>query len=807
MRKLVIFLTVFVVLQSIGFCPLNQLVLSDANIEQPTVSEKWKSKLGFEYEKVASNILCDGKSIWFASSDETLYCVNIDDEKKLLTYKPQKTSNGFGWVHESGNRIIFKSTLGLACFDRDSKKQVWAMDTKENKECKVGFKESILLYGTTNVDCLDIETGKLKWGKDIGGPFYVFVAESGLFIAPQMGRDGYLSSLDYATGNELWVRKDINAEKILIHNDNALVSIGKGVVCLSATTGQNLWQYDNGKNFVSIEDANDAYAIIWAKDGADNDNKGSICLDSKTGEVVWRMKDQFPEIKIVGDNKVLMWESSFAFRKHIVLSSLDKNEELLTYDSEDGRYIQAVDAFEDYVCVETAEKFFVFDLPKNSIAWSMPKSKHYDRLSSVDHDIVLIRTQDSCVQGFALANGEKILNIQTGDFNPSSVILHKDLVLVQANTSHLSESTSTLACVNKTDGETKWQRLFGAMTSTSGIKISCNWIFVAHQTTLEKCVVECLDADTGETVWKTIIEESYGDETTDPISLEYYDSKVYVTICSPGLVCCLDESSGELLWQWKSDGTIQPETCFSKDLCIVGTDNKELVCLDIDSGKPRWTYNKPKENEYVGVEFWDYDLSGNKAFAAIEKDIFMSFVCVDTSDGKKLWEYKQENASNLVFVKYENGKLYAAYHYLEIDGDFFERDCLICLNAKTGEKLWQYNYNGYMDQDPLFNSNSLFVKVGFFSTEDEYLCINKKTGKKTWGAKCNDVCAIYGFSCVNQKWAIAVGLDSQIHCYDALTGNELFSFAVDSYGKLPAEIEDNNVFISSTNGYLYCLKE
>ena len=102
-------------------------------------------------------------------------------------------------------------------------------------------------------------------------------------------------------------------------------------------------------------------------------------------------------------------------------------------------------------------------------------------------------------------------------------------------------------------------------------------------------------------------------------------------------------------------------------------------------------------------------------------------VGIDTRAGKVLWK----DVTNAYGV----GAVFARNGELVVEADQFmspqtTNGWLICREAKTGERLWEYRLDGLIHHAPLVDATSDFVYAIF--SRGEVVCLNARDGKLIW---------------------------------------------------------------------------
>ncbi len=134
--------------------------------------------------------------------------------------------------------------------------------------------------------------------------------------------------------------------------------------------------------------------------------------------------------------------------------------------------------------------------------------------------------------------------------------------------------------------------------------------------------VLCLDAGTGEILW-----EFYADGVIDA-SPAYFDGVIYVND-GDGNIYCLNLETGELLSKYRMRGYSDSSLSLDEERIYIGTGNGILNCLSRETGEILWTYDCGGEIHAVPA------LGYGKVFFGDENG---TFYCLNAEDGTLVWE-------------------------------------------------------------------------------------------------------------------------------------------------------------------------
>lgn len=246
-------------------------------------------------------------------------------------------------------------------------------------------------------------------------------------------------------------------------------------------------------------------------------------------------------------------------------------------------------------------------------------------------------------------------------------------------------------------------------------------------------IVRCLDADTGDEIWKDQypvgeLEGGASNQSGPRSSPLVADGKV-VTLGAEEVLSCYDAASGELLWRnddFQGDGPMfytASSPILVDGLCVVQlggvvNGNGFIIAFDLASGeeKWRWTGEHPAYGSPVVVT-----IGGTKA---IITTINQNFVAVDASDGTQLWKMPTSHRNNAPSPIVDGERLViagpgtgmTAMHLGKV-GDGLD-----------AEPVWENTDNSLAFNTPVLKDGLLFG----VSNGNQLFCINAQTGETEW---------------------------------------------------------------------------
>jgi len=217
----------------------------------------------------------------------------------------------------------------------------------------------------------------------------------------------------------------------------------------------------------------------------------------------------------------------------------------------------------------------------------------------------------------------------------------------------------------------------------------------------------CFDKK-GKVVWSHSLTEQfgrisgYGGRTHSPIVEQ---DKVIISCMSSGWgphgrpqhrILALDKRTGESIW-WTGVGGAPADTTYSVPVVadvngvrtlFTGLADGSIQAVQANTGKPIWNYRLSKRGINTSVVYHDGKVYASHSEENLDTNVMGAVVCIDATAGEgditdkgTVWRV------NGLGVGYASPAL--------VDGMLLTADNaanLIALNAKTGDKMWEFNY-------------------------------------------------------------------------------------------------------------------
>jgi outer membrane protein assembly factor BamB len=285
----------------------------------------------------------------------------------------------------------------------------------------------------------------------------------------------------------------------------------------------------------------------------------------------------------------------------------------------------------------------------------------------------------------------------------------------------------------------EWKVTVGEGISSPVVAGGRVYVFTRQQ---DNELVYCLDVATGKDIWRSepypaprvrgpgAGAMTYGPRSTPAVA----DGRVF-TLGVAGVLSCLDAKNGQLLWRNDSEGYPAHGACTSPlvadGLCIVQVGSRDkggLTAFDVKSGEVKWCL---KTNSWEDPAYGSpilVDLAGERQVVTFTGGGSANLIGVSPATGKRLWRLQglRGEGACLTPVQYKDLLIFADYqgppwairlekgdkgitakdvwkakglslYYSSpvLAGDWLfglstqKFGQLYCLDAKTGQTLWQ----------------------------------------------------------------------------------------------------------------------
>lgn len=310
-----------------------------------------------------------------------------------------------------------------------------------------------------------------------------------------------------------------------------------------------------------------------------------------------------------------------------------------------------------------------------------------------------------------------------------------------------------------------------------------------------------LDAGSGELIWEH--------EVSGPVdsSVAVAGDMVFVGL-RDGTLLALNRHNGDTRWEFDTEGTVHQSPAVHQGVLYIGSGDFRLYALDAMTGEMRWSYMTGGRVSSSAAVYDDV-----VALTSEDKNLYI----LDNRTGKYRLDYRMTTGSRApafdgprVFVTDGLGRL-SALDWQEKDVPFekpvrwmrtqlFVWGLLGSFPSQRGF-VWSFLSPG----DKLTGTPAVaWGNVYTSSTSGTLYCLDATTGESVWEFYAN-ARLVASPSVMNQT--VFVGdVDGRLYAIDALSGAKQWELTVGSRISSTPVIADGMVYLTALNGAVYAIK-
>jgi len=494
-------------------------------------------------------------------------------------------------------------------------------------------------------------------------------------------------------------------------------------------------------------------------------NGGSIyCLNEQNGELEWEFKVQKPE---KGARK--HFTSPVVFEDRLYVGGADK--QLYCLDAESGElhwqvesddWIRSSPYVDDHgIHVATISGRLYGINHKGKIQWDEKISDHAIYADLVGNGTELLITDSNLMLYCFGSKGKQLWNksILCAFENDEGERIFTDQL--SGGTFYQSKPTAAdgklvfgtpsgfLYSLDAESGEENWKFEMGAAISV-GPAIAKGKIYAGQQGS--ERFFYCLDANTGDLVWKQTIPGGWvwGSAAVD-------EGLVYVPTVS-GYALCLDGETGHIVWMYPTAKSVPAEPAIDGDLVYFGSWSHALYAFNKYTGEVVW-----KENG-IGLDSGTLIAQDGKIYLPSGTNIFKYFDAATgelLNDGNKNEEEKGVHSGFNASPAFADGMAFFTARVGRGFGGVPLSSRVYSVDPLTAKINWTFPDGGGLSA-PALASGRVYIASG---NSPFFYCLDQLSGKPHWIVKLGHRVE-ESTLCIYRRMVYVLAADGYVHAIE-----------------------------------------
>ena len=355
--------------------------------------------------------------------------------------------------------------------------------------------------------------------------------------------------------------------------------------------------------------------------------------------------------------------------------------------------------------------------------------------------------------------------------------------VVESNSIYIGGLDSVFYCLNKSDGSINWKlKTMGAIRSTAKISGETLYFFSGDGT------FYALNKNNGSSIWTF----QTRNKNYDPF--DYYQSSPLLAAESiifgsgDGFVYSLNKVTGKEIWSYKTGDVVHSTPAVYKNKIYINSFDGYTYALNEKDGTLAWKFKSVGHRYFPKGEMQFSPVISNGLVFVSGRDY--NLYALDAEKGFSHWnKVFTRGWAPVITPSPENDSLI----YIGTSDDYL----LLCLNSLTGQQIWKTNV-----KFNVFGACTFQGDTGYVSTlMGTCFSFNRKSG---------ELYTRYTSTSYDSHHLDYFKADDTFRddIYSILHSNEDLieaEYKVGGFYSTPA-ISDNLIFLSSTDGNLYCYK-
>ena len=287
---------------------------------------------------------------------------------------------------------------------------------------------------------------------------------------------------------------------------------------------------------------------------------------------------------------------------------------------------------------------------------------------------------------------------------------------------------------------------------------------------------------------------TFQDESSRPFAASPAVSgdRVYVGSDSRKLYC-LDAFTGQKIWEFEAAFEVFASPVVADGRVFVGeglhyAETAKLYCLNADTGELVWSFATSSH-----IEFSPTLAGGKLYFGAGEDGVY----CVDAQSGQKLWQYTGAHVDMSPVVT-ENGVLF---------GNVYGEPGFCCVSPADGKLRWSVSAPHGVCGSPSTDGERVYFGLGngtfgmsHAQPKGAVWCLSVRDGRVIWRKDVGD--AVLTTVALSRGAAYFGSRDGHLYCVDALSGDTRWACDTGEPVLSSPAVADGRVYFGSDDGCL-----
>ena len=712
----------------------------------------------------------------------------VTDYGDLLQYE---------WPQIHGNSAFTRSSAGPAPEAPDI---LWKTNITGIQSYISAFNGKVFVTTKTAVFALDRETGGVIWNATVPAPSpwpevskidYTHMVVGNSCLDPETGRILW-TSVNFSANSKPFFPADVYCpqEKMFYTKANSYVqawnfsdpSIPPTLVWETYVPGGGLVgsgiQYGDGKVFPGSYEPH------------------QMALDAKTGEVLWDTETQGS----------MLFSGSYYQGRFIRAGTHDNT--IYSFNATTGNILWTFSPKTEngYFCVCTAAAY--------GMVYELNKDGHLYALDVITGDLM-----------WKYKGPGPLLFPGNPTVADGKIYATTGQAASYASASYTSESE--FACLDAYTGKLIWKLPIEAFAPRESVAIAYGNVYLIPGT-----VTTAVDTITGEEYttinqiwaigtkpWPTWRHDpahsAIGQSGPANLTLRWKFTTVGAVVSSPSIaggrayvgsqdknIYCLDARSGGLIWKFNTSGRIKSSPAVADGMVYIGPDDGYIYCLDAHNGSLIWA---KYAGGYIPANFAatvilrsSPTVVGGKVYVgSLDTNVYS----LDANNGDVNWTYKTEG-----YITSSPAVVDGAVYIISQEP---ASGALFKLDANTGSLMWkktlpyQLIYMGGTDMhaSPTVADGMVFAS----SNTKEYYCINATTGNILWTFRDDSATEFIVCSVIYKDGKLFLVDQFSIVCVDAKNGHPIWSTFLGEELYVSPSYADGKLYVVTDQRSLYVL--